>query len=463
MNSKREALSQGLEEKLVDHLDRIRFEDLPPGAVEISKLLVIDSLGTTVAGSHAPGCKQVVDLAKAWGGAPASSVMVYGGKVAPPFAALANSTMMHALDYDDTLDASALHTFVTVLPAALATAEEVGSVNGKELITALVLGVDMICRMSMGIRRPLSWIRTATCGSFGAAATCAKLLALDREAVWNALGIVYSQTSGNAQGLIEGKLVKRMQPAFASQAGLVSAFLARSGITGSRDFLEGTYGFYNLYERGDYDPDAVVSRLGEHFSIQDLSIKPYPSCRMTHSSIDAALELRERAGDALQEVSGVNVVVSRMVADMVGKPFVVGTNPQVDAQFSIPYTAACALLRGRVLLQDFEEEAIRDERILELAEKVKVAVGPELSEKDILPSEITVELKGGESYRSVISSPLGNPSKPMDLERCKDKFKNCLAYRGLDPKAERPRALLSRLEDLEHMRDVSEILPLMLF
>jgi len=460
MNSKRQALSAGLEKRLVDHLNRIRFEDLPPRVVEISKLLMIDSLGTTVAGSSAPGCRQVVELVKAWGGTSASTIMFYGGKVAPPFAALANSTMMHALDYDDTLDVSALHTFVTVLPAALATAEEVGPIDGKKLITALVLGVDIICRISMGIRRPLSWIRTATCGSFGAAAACARLLALDREGIYNALGIVYSQTSGNAQGLIEGRLIKRMQPAFASQSGLISAFLARCGITGSRNFLEGTYGFYNLYEREDYDPNAVVSKLGEHFCIEDLSIKPYPSCRMTHASIDAALQMRKRAGDALDDVYKVNVVVSQMVADMVGKPFVPGTNPQVDAQFSIPYTVASALLRGQVLLKDFEEKAIKDERTLGLAGKVKVAVDPALSERDILPSKITVELKGGRSYQSSVSSPLGSPSNRMGMKRCKEKFRNCLAYRGLDPDGEKPQALLSRLEDLENMRDIGEILSL---
>ena len=196
-----------------------------------------------LAGHNAPGCAAVAALVGSWGAVSGgSTVLVHGFKTSPPLAALANSTLMHALDFDDTLDASALHTFVSVLPAALATAEAAGEVDGKRFIAALVLGTDIICRISFGIQRPLSWIRTSTCGSFGAATVAAKILGLDRDGVTNSLGIVYSQTSGNAQGLLEGKLVKRMQPGFAARAGVTAAFLARAGITGSREFLTGKYG-----------------------------------------------------------------------------------------------------------------------------------------------------------------------------------------------------------------------------
>ena len=172
---------QKLEDLLVDHVSRTRFEDLPPAVIDYCKLLIMDSLGVTFPGSHAPGCRDVAALFAKWENASGSSVLIYGSRTIPPMAALLNSMMMHALDFYDTLDASALHTFVTVLPAALAAAESVGPVSGKTLITALVLGVDMICRLSLGITRPLSWIRTATCGAFGAATAAAKVIGMDRE------------------------------------------------------------------------------------------------------------------------------------------------------------------------------------------------------------------------------------------------------------------------------------------
>jgi 2-methylcitrate dehydratase PrpD len=455
-------LNLNLEDKLVDHIVNVRYEDLPPEAVACCKLLIMDALGITFPGSLAPGCREVADLARAWGSESGASVLIHGHKTTPPLAALVNSTLMHALDFDDTLDASALHTFVTVLPAAMAAAEAVGGVIGKLFMTALILGVDVICRLSMGISRPLSWIRTATCGSFGAAAAVGKILGFDREQMTNALGVVYSQTAGNVQGLLEGRLVKRMQPGFASQAGLMSAFLAERGITGSHAFLEGKYGFYNLYEHGEYDPAAIVENLGSHYTITDLSIKPYPSCRMTHAAIDAALELRGAIGGAVEDIDQIEVTASKMVTEMVGKPFVIGTNPQVDAQFSIPYTVACALVRGDVFLGDFETAAIKDQQVKALANRVKVSANRELPPEDLLHAEMTVKIKGGRTYMKSIEAPLGNPAKAIKAEQCRQKFRKCVVYSALDFDAAQIEALLSTLDSLEDIRDVNRMIARML-
>ena len=460
MMSKVDNITRGLENKLVDHVSRVHFEDLPPEVVEYCKLLIMDSFGVTFPGFSAPGCSEMVELTRSWGGS-GSTVLIHGNEAAPPFAALANSTMMHALDFDDTLDASALHTFVTVLPAGLATAEYLGGVDGKSLITALVLGVDMICRVSLGIRRPLSWIRTSTCGSFGAAVTAGKILGLNHEKLTNTLGLAYSQTSGNAQGLIEGRLVKRMQPGFAARSGLISAFLARLGITGSHNFLEGPYGFYNLYERGEYDIDPVVEYLGEHYTILDLSLKPYPCCRMTHASIDAALELRNGIGAPVQDIEEIQVSASKMVKDMVGKPFVIGTDPQVDAQFSIPYTVSAALLNGDVFLKDFEIEAIMNEDISALAKRVKVTYDPNLPDKDILHAKMTIRMKNGQNHEASVNAPLGNPARPLTMAHCKEKFRKCLAQSDVEFDDGRTNELLSMIEELEHVQDVRRLTKLM--
>ena len=460
MMLKTDNVTRGLEGKLVDHVSRVHFEDLPPEVVEYCKLLIMDSFGVTFPGSSAPGCREVVELTRGWGGS-GSTVLIYGNETAPPFAALANSTMMHALDFDDTLDASALHTFVTVLPAGLATAEYRGEVDGKALITALVLGVDMICRVSLGIRRPLSWIRTSTCGSFGAAVTAGKILGLDHERLTNTLGLAYSQTSGNAQGLIEGRLVRRMQPGFGARSGLISAFLARSGITGSHNFLEGPYGFYNLYERGEYDVGPVTEHLGEHYTILDLSLKPYPCCRMTHASIDAALELRNGIAAPVQDIEEIRVSASKMVKDMVGKSFVIGTDPQVDAQFSIPYTVSAALLNGDVFLKDFEVAAIMNEDMSALAKRVKVTSDPNLPDKDILHATMTIRMKNGQNHEASVNAPLGNPARPLTMSHSKEKFRKCLAQSDVEFDDGKTNELLLMIEELEQVQDVSRLTKLM--
>jgi len=451
-----------LENRLIDHIAQVRYEDLPPEAVAYCKLLITDSLGVTFPGSQAPGCPEVAELARVWRSESGAFVFIQGDRTVPSMAALVNSTMMHALDFDDTLDASALHTFVSVLPAALAVSEFAGKVDGRKFITALVLGVDVICRISMGIDRPLSWIRTATCGSFGAAATASKILGLGRDGIANALGVVYSQTSGNAQGLLEGRLVKRMQPGFAASAGVTSAFLAMKGITGSINFLCGPYGYYNLYESGEFDPKPVLANLGSHYAITDLSIKPYPSCRMTHASIDAALELRSVMGGVDENINQIEVTASKMVTEMVGKPFVIGANPQVDAQFSIPYTVACALVRGDVFIGDFEPDAIHDQKVKALADRIKVSVNPQLPSKDILHSELTIKMKDGRTHRKTVKIPLGNPANPMDAKRCREKFKKCVAYSGLDFDNAKIEALLSMIDSLEDIQDINQIISLIL-
>lgn len=449
-----------LEEMLVDHIAGTNYDDLDSQTIDCCKKLILDTFGVTFPGSRAPGSPEIVDLLGTWPIERGASVLLSGIRIAPPAAALANSAMMHAMDFDDTLDASALHTFVNVLPAALAVAESQKKVSGQELIAALVVGVDIICRISLAIDRPLSWIRTATCGCFGAAAAAAKLLGLDREQITNALGIVYGQTSGNAQGLIEGRLIKRMQPGFSASAGVLSAFLAEKGITGSRRFLTGPYGYYQLYEQGSFDPAAVTVGLGAHQSIVDLSIKPYPACRMTHASIDAALVLKDRLNPSA-EIERVDVSVCSMATEMVGKPFKPGTNPQVDAQFSIPYTAACALIRGDVFLQDFETEAISDPEIAGLAKRIHVETDPNFSAKDILQSNMTVTCKDGTRVYERVPVPLGNPGNPINTDQCRQKFSKCLAYSGYSLSDTAREDLFAKIDHLDSLADINEIIRIM--
>jgi len=452
-----EKCGAGLAGQLVELCASTNWDDLPSSAREYTKLLIMDTLGVALPGRQATGCPQVSELAARWGGEPLSTLLFAGKKISPPLAAMANGTMMHALDFDDTLDASALHCMVSVLPSALAVAEAEGPVDGKSFITAIALGVEVICRVSLGVNTPLSWIRTATCGSFGAAATAAKLLGLDQDGLHNALGVVYAQTAGNAQGLIEGRLIKRMQPGFAAQAGVEAAYLAQAGITGGREFLEGPYGYYNLYEKGLYDPAPVVQGLGQDFMINDLSIKPYPCCRMTHSSIDAALELRPGLEGRLEDIAAIEVSASSMVAEMVGKPLVLGDNPQVDAQFSVPYTVAAALARGDVFLGDFEIDAIKEPAVLELARKVTVTTDPLVPAKDLLRADMKVELAGGERREALIEAPLGNPARPMGQAMCRAKFAKCLAYSGLETDPARVEEMLDFITDLDQAKDAGHL------
>jgi 2-methylcitrate dehydratase PrpD len=446
-------------EQIVHYVSRTTFDRLPAEVVSETKKFILDTVGVGLAGAREPGCREAVDVVKKWSANDAGSTIIYyGGKVSPPEAAFANSVLMHALDFDDTLDSSAMHTHVSALPAALALAETRGKVGGRELITAVALGVDVTCRIASAITTPLSWIRTATCGSFGAAAAAAKTLDMGEQEILNTLGIVYSQTAGNAQCLVDGGLVKRMQPGFSARSAVLSAALASKGVTGATNIFGGEYGFYNLYERGEVNHERATESLGDHFGVMDLSIKPYPSCRMTHASIDAALELRGSQNIDTRAIAEILVSGSKMVSDMVGAPFEIRTNPQVDAQFSIPYTVAVALTRGKVLLGDFSSDTItKGTPVLELAKKIKVVTDPQLPANDISSADMKITMLNGDTFSSRVDSLKGSPSKPMSFEECAAKFRNCLEYSGKPSLIENADSLIELLFNLEKRKDVREL------
>ena len=178
---------------LVANAAKTQYGDLPSDVVEVTKKFVLDTLGTAIAGSSAPGCGDTVEVIKDWGGRKESTVLVYGGKVIAPHAAFVNSMMVQALDLDDVHEEALLHANVAVLPAALAMAERRGNVSGEDLIAAVVVGVDVACRVGLGVIGPLSWLITCVAGYFGAAIAAGKILGLDESKLHNAIGIVYSQ------------------------------------------------------------------------------------------------------------------------------------------------------------------------------------------------------------------------------------------------------------------------------
>ena len=338
-----------------DYVAQTNYSDLPLKVVENTKKFIIDTIGVGIAGLTAPGCLEAFEVVKHWSGRPEATVLMRNLKCPAIWAGFVNSIAMHALDFDDTLDESAHHANVSTLPAALAMAEARGKVTGKELICALALGQDVSCRLALSLKRPLAWTRAATCGYFGATSAVGKILGLDSEKMRNAFGIAYSQTAGNVQGLADGALSKRMQPAFAVKSAILSACLAEKGITGASNVLEGDFGFFKLYEGNEYDRNVLLKDLGEDFTGSRLSLKPYPCCRMAVSAIALALNLRKEHDIKLNTVQGITVICSKMVYNMVGKPFEIRNNPQTDAQFSIPYTVIIAILNGDVFLCDFDD------------------------------------------------------------------------------------------------------------
>lgn len=452
---------------LAEFWSKTSYDRLPVEATAAAQRFIIDSVGVALAGSGAPGNREIMDLIADWGGTPEADVMVYSLKVPAPHAAFANGVLIHSADYDDTDDRTATHTNVSVLPAALAAAQRVGG-TGRDVITAVTLGVDFVSRLALSSNLFHGWHNTTTVGVFGAAAAAGVIFRLSSEQLVNALGIAYAQASGNRQGRHDGAQIKRIQPAMAAKAGLFSVLLAKAGLTGAQNVFQGPWGFFRLYHdhQKEFDPEAwarnLTEGLGDRYENTALSAKPYPCVRCSHASIDAALALAAERKFRPEDIDRITVKTNERVIDTAGGPFRLRTNPEVDAKFSIPYVVAAALLRGRVTLEDFKEKNIRRDDVIALAKKVDVVVTPEFagSVSVVGPVLLEARLADGTLLEKRIELANGHPDNPMNEQDELTKFKDCAAQ-GLKPLSEeRMNLLLERLRNLEEERDIGELLSL---
>lgn len=253
-----------------------KFEDIPAAAVEATKMDILDTLATTLAGSSYSGTKELVELMRYWGGREESSILIHGGKVPSPAAALVNGHIAHARDYDDIYHVARIHVGAVNVPAGFAVAEKISGVAGRELIAAICMGIEIELRIGQAAQLWTQFHPTATFGYFGACATSGRLLGLSEEQLINAFGIAYAQAGGNKQCMFDGSLTKKLQPGLAARGGVLAAHLAQKGYTGTRNNLEGKAGFFNLYHGGKYSPEPLTKDLGKHFDVVRLGYKPYP-------------------------------------------------------------------------------------------------------------------------------------------------------------------------------------------
>ncbi|MBN2062752.1 MAG: MmgE/PrpD family protein [Deltaproteobacteria bacterium] len=451
--------------ELVKSIVKTEFIDLPDEAVYAAKMDILDTIGVTIAGSGVAGGRELMGLIGDWGGKEESSVIMYDMKVPSPHAALVNGTMAHALDYDDAHEGVILHAGVTVIPAALAIAERTGNVDGRKFLSAVVSGIDVICRLGEASNispSELGFMYTSLYGIFGAAVACGKLLGFDEERMLNAVGIAYSQAAGNFQCIADGALTKRMQAGFAAMGGVNSALIASMGLTGARNSLEGEKGLFQVYLRGNYDPAKLTANLGKHFGVVDLSFKPYPCCRNCHPFIDATLELANENDIPVDNVEEVRATCSE-VARLLCEPLEAKQRPRtfVDAQFSIPWVIATALVKRKVSLRDFTPEAILDESVIRISSNVKTFVDPRMEARTTTPAIIEIKMKGsGKIFSKRVDIAKGNPAEPMSWQELCEKFKDCAGCGVRDIPKENVNKLLDIFSGFEDVEDISNVIRL---
>jgi 2-methylcitrate dehydratase PrpD len=451
------------------HLVSTNYEDIPSEAVEAAKKEVLDSLATALGGSTKPGVGELVDIVKEWGGNEQSTIIAYGIKCPAPNAALVNGTMIHALEYDDGHPGAVVHVGCVAVSTCFAAAERIGKTNGKEFITAIALGGDFFSRLGLAACPGASalgtgWENTQLFGKLAAAAMAGKLTGLDEEKMINALGLAYNQCGGAGTGMGDGALAKRIGPGIVAKDGIIAALMAERGITGDRhplEGIEGRGGLYNVYLRGDYDVKILTADLGKRFEGVDIGNKPYPCCGLTHPFIDATLALKSRHNIKAEQVRGITVTGGPGPYGMSQAPEKRAPRTIVDAQFSVAWTVATALVKGKVSFEDFTEEGIKREDILGTAQKVTGQLDPNMSRHGVGPGRVTIVMKDGAEYTEEVEHALGSVENPMTFEDCVAKFRECSSCSLKPLPADEVEKVIELIRHLEQVDDVREIIELL--
>ena len=442
----------------------LEYEDLSPEVVDRAKYLCLDFAGVTLNGSTTDSAKAVVAALESVGRSGPSAVIGTGKRVLPEYAAMANGTAFHSIEMDDVNNEAVLHPGVTAFPTALAMAD-VAQVSGKEFITAVVAGYDVIVRLGRALKGAEHYARgfhpTGTCGAFGAAAVASRLLGLQGDSFVHALGIAGSQTSGSMEYLAQGAWTKRLHPGWASHSGIWAALLARSGFTGPTTILEGRDGFLQAYS-GDPDPSLVLKDLGQEYLITRTSVKPHTCCRFKQGPIDCLLDLKRTYGINPMDVAEVRVGVLSAGMKLVADPIEAKRNPKsvVDMQFSMPFGAAVALTHGSASLNEYRLGMPENPEVKHVMERVRCVTDPKLDAlaPKMMAAWAEIDTTDGRTLRSELEYPKGDPENPVTWDEMKEKF-HLLSAPVISP--ERQKEIIAAVESLDQMSDVRQLAALL--
>jgi 2-methylcitrate dehydratase PrpD len=462
------AQDQTLAEQLAAFAADTGFDDLPADVVESVQMRVLDTLGIAVAAAPLETSRAARAWAREQGGAAGASAIGVEQRLPANLAAFVNGVLAHSLDYDDTHLPSVLHPSASVVPAALAAAERTGA-DGRELIRAIAVGLEICVRLGMaGFDREANnstffehgQHATSICGAMGGAAAVA-VLEGGQDAVRNSLGVAASMAAGIIEANRTGGTVKRIHCGWAAHSAVCAADLVRHGLTGPPTVLEGRFGFFQAWLHGHFDATAVTDGLGHEWAVPGIFFKPYPANHFTHAAVDAAAALRAR-GITPDDIASLTLGVPAPNLRTIGEPIEVKRSPKTGymAQFSGPYAVAVGLLGGSGLgagLDDYTDDLAADPARRAVMAKVDVVADDQCTEifPRQFPAVLTARLNDGSEVREAVLTTRGGPERPLSFDELATKFREN-AGRGLTE--DQVEALAKACGDLPQHHDLGAVL-----
>ena len=445
--------------QLADFVTGLHAGNVPQSAYQRATELVVDHLAVTLHGLDLPWSKIMAGYVEEEGGR-ADSTLYGRGRVPARMAALANGTIAHGIELDDTHDESMSHPGAVVIPASLAVAE-LTNASGRDFLTAIIAGYEAQARAGASLTGDLmlrGFHPTALSGVFGSSTAVARLLRLSSDQLQSAWGLAVSMASGVMQFTQDpqGTMVKRMHAGFPSHNGVVAAQLASRGFRGPRQALDGKQGFSHVFSPHP-DESFLNKDLGKTWAIENISVKFYACCRLFHAMVDAIGECRADQSWSLNDVRGIEAFGPRMMSEghMQYRPESV-----MSAQYSLPYSIAAALKLDPRDPRSFNDEAMKRKDVLALADLVTASVDPELEAK--FPAKyaggIRFRLGNGRVVEHRLLDSFGTPARPVDRAGIEGKFRALTD--GIVP-AQRQSEILAAVHDLGEAKSVRRLTDLL--
>jgi 2-methylcitrate dehydratase PrpD len=431
---------------------------VPEKALAVARNAFLDTTGVALAGAVEPAGRIVQKLAASEAAGPCR-ILGTPLKTSATWAALANGTAAHALDYDDMCFVSLAHPSAPLVTTALAIGEKT-TASGRALLEAYIVGfeIEAVLGRTMNPRHyQQGWHCTSTLGTVGAAAAAARILKLDAGATTHCLAIAASEASGLKENF--GAMTKPLHAGLAARNAVLAALLAQQGFTAAERALDGPQGFLTAMASEKPDLQTLCNHLGQRWEILEtgITVKLYPSCAATHPALDAVLDLRQEHNLTPEQIESVEVQV-----DSVTPPLLAYDRPKtgLEGKFSMPFCVAAALINGEVGLETFEAAQVQNVRIQDLLPRITMHANPSLG-KDapaLTQAIVKIRLRDGRSLTRHANGARGYPDRPASAEELDRKFFSC-GQRALP--LVRLQAALDCLQKFETLADVQQLAELM--
>ncbi len=447
-------------EKLAKFIYQVKYNEIPERIVEIAKERILDTLGAAIAGyTHWEYSTQISEL---FGNMDMGKLRIIGEtdrRYSAARAAMINSTYAHAIELDDGHKNAGCHAGAVIVPTAMSIAASLGR-SGKEVIEAVVAGYEVEYQIAHALsptQIKKGFHPSSCCGVFGSFVAAGKLLKLDVNQLINGFGHAAMFSSGTMEATVSGQDVKCMQVGNAAYNGVVSAYMAKNDFAGCLTALDGSRGFFKVHGELS-DVDNLFEGLGRDYKISDTYSKMYPTCRHAQPGIEAVMELIEAHNILPENVMGVNVGTHKVAYEMTGK-IECPTNMK-EAQFSIKYGVAIALVHRAFGIAHLSDEYYSDEGVRALASKVVCRIDESVQEHypEKRGANIEILMKDGCTFNKTLFDLKGSPENPVGWHELEAKFKLNASSKKAGVRVQACIEAIKNLEKLETVQPIEEAL-----